>query len=99
MWYTGVNSVAALSNTNIKGGEKMDLSKISEVVDVISHRDVNLFLDAGWVILNIHNTAYSTGDPKTTGQTEHFTLGWEGKEPKYPDLSIDYETHDFLDSE
>ncbi|NBK19164.1 hypothetical protein D7Y41_23790 [Anaerotruncus sp. 1XD22-93] len=77
----------------------MNLSKISEIVDVTSCRDVNRYLDSGWVIVNIHNAAFATGDPKTFGQTAHFTLGWKGKDPKYPDLSPDYGTSDFLNPE
>lgn len=73
--------------------------KISEIVDVTNCMDVNQYLDAGWVIVNIHNAAFTTGDPKTFGQMAHFTLGWTEGEPKYPDLSPDYGASGFLNPE
>lgn len=74
----------------------MDLSKVRKVVEVQNWEHLNKFLESGWVLINIHNTAYPTGDPKTFGQDEHFTLGWTEGEPQYPDLSVHYGSHDFL---
>ena len=75
---------------------QMDLSKVNQVVETRNWEHANKYLELGWVLINVHNAAYATSDPKTAGQEERFTLGWTKGEPQYPDLSPDYGANDFL---
>ncbi len=75
----------------------MDLSKVRKMAETRNWEHANKFIESGWVLINIYNTAHPTSDPKIAGQEEHFTLGWTEGEPQYPDLSVHYESSgDFL---
>lgn len=69
----------------------MDYLLITEVTSIRSCDCVNKYLNAGWVLLNIYNSAYRTADPRTVHQEQNFTLGWPGNNPKHPELNYDYD--------
>ncbi len=68
----------------------MDYSKISKVVDLCTIDEVNEYLEIGWIIADIYNSAYDTQYPGCNHQTAHYVLGWTAEgEPQYPKPDFD----------
>lgn len=76
----------------------MDYSKFKEVVSLDDCKTVNKYLSAGWILLNIHNTAHSIECQKAVGEKEHFTMGRTSDEVQHPDLTYHYEPGDMSES-
>ena len=68
-----------------KGGEKMDLADVSEVVELSDSEDVNRYLKKNWKIINIYNKPFDLENPVYNYLIPHFVMGWVGPNPKHPD--------------
>lgn len=69
----------------------MDCLDIVKVEDMTNYKDVNSYLDLGWVLINTYTECYDTTGPGLNHQFLHYVLGWrrgnpfEESVPKYPD--------------
>ncbi len=68
----------------------MDYSQIRKIVELQDEKSVNKYLESGWVIINIYNSAYHTSDPRTVGQQQIFTLGWPSENGDVVKPDLDY---------
>lgn len=76
----------------------MDYSQVKEIVSVDDCEIANKYLSAGWILLNIHNTAHSIDCQKVVEQIEHFTMGRTSDEVQRPDLTYHYASGDMSQS-
>ena len=62
----------------------MELKDIIKLESFSSEETANKYLDLGWKIVNIYNTAYDTQPPGCAHQTPHYVVAWFGENPTYP---------------
>lgn len=63
----------------------MELSDVTQVVDLTNAEAANRYFAAGWKYLSQYTTAYDTQPPGCHHMTQHYVLAWYGANPKHPE--------------
>ena len=63
----------------------MELSDVTQVIDLTSDRIANEYFALGWKLLNQYTVAYHTEGPLVMHLTPHYILAWYGPDPKHPE--------------
>lgn len=63
----------------------MELSDVTQVIDLTNDRIVNEYLDIGWKLQSMYTVAYHTEGPLVMHLTPHYILAWYGPDPKHPE--------------
>lgn len=75
----------------------MELSQISEVIELTSPDEVNQYLGLGWKLLHTYTEAYDTEPPRVYAQTLIYSLGWPGSNPQHPETRSKWNLKSDLD--
>lgn len=73
----------------------MDYHQVRELVEVMDWKIANMYIEAGWALLNMYNTC-DPYLPNGAYQIPHYVLGWMdiGKDIKHPDIPDKYDYSD-----
>lgn len=69
----------------------MELSDVTQVIDLNKTRDVNKYLVLGWKLIQTY--VVTGGCAPGIDQDVHYVMAWQGPDPKHPapeDYTLDF---------